>query len=220
LTVFSLHDSVFKYFHYVKLTNPALSGKGKMRIISGTARGKKLVSFSGLKIRPTSDRVREAVFSSLFSRMGPLQGSKVLDLFAGTGAMGIEALSRGAAAAIFVDNSPQAAKVIRSNLENCGFLGKAAILQKEVQGSWPLLEEAGPFDVIFFDPPYGRGLVEKALKTITEKGLLAAEGILCVETPSDESFAEDFYPLSLVKTSNYGSTRILFFQISDERGRK
>jgi len=191
-----------------------------VRIVSGSARGKKLVPFSGQKIRPTSDRIREAVFSSLFSRLGSLKGSRVLDLFAGTGAMGIEALSRGAAAVTFVDNSSQAVRIMRLNLENCGFLEKAIILHKEVHGSWPFLEEAGPFDLIFLDPPYGEGLVEKTIKTIAAKGLLAPKGILCVETAAEERIAEDCSPLSLYKTSRYGSTRIHFFQISDEGDKK
>ncbi len=190
-----------------------------MRIVSGSARGKKLVPFSGQKIRPTSDLIREAVFSSLFSRIGPLHGCRVLDLFAGTGAMGIEALSRGASFAIFVDNSIQAVQVIRKNLENCGFPEKAKIIHREVFDCWPQLHNEGPFDLIFLDPPYGKGLVEKTLKSILETELLAPQGILYAETPTVEGLPEEILPSMLLKKSRYGSTMVHLFQFSNEGGK-
>lgn len=156
------------------------------------------------------------MFSSLFSRIGFLQGFRVLDLFAGSGAMGIEALSRGAMAAVFVDNSPQAIRVMRQNIENCGFSEQATIFQKDVLGCWPFVEESGPFDIIFLDPPYGKGLVAKALHAIKEKNLLKPEGLVCAETSAEETLEEDFHPLAGVKTCRYGATRMHFFQISDE----
>jgi 16S rRNA (guanine(966)-N(2))-methyltransferase RsmD len=192
----------------------------KVRIVSGSARGKKLVPFVGDKIRPTSDRIREAIFSSLSSRMGSLEGCSVLDLFAGTGALGIEALSRGASSATFVDNTIQAVRVIHKNLENCGFLERAGIIQKDVFECWPQLHEAGPFDVIFVDPPYGKGLVEKTVKIIAAEDILASQGILCLETPASETIPEKFFPLMLLKTSRYGSTRIFLFKASDEGDKK
>jgi 16S rRNA (guanine(966)-N(2))-methyltransferase RsmD len=191
-----------------------------VRIVSGSARGKKLVPFSGQNIRPTSDRIREAVFSSLFSRLGPFQGRRVLDLFAGTGAMGIEALSRGASSATFVDNNNQAIRIIQKNLENCGLLEKAEVIHKNVFESWEQLLGAAPFDVIFLDPPYGQGLVEKTLKKIAETACLSQNGILCVETSSKETIGEDFYPLMLLKMTRYGSTQIYLFQVSNEGGTK
>jgi 16S rRNA (guanine966-N2)-methyltransferase len=190
-----------------------------VRIVSGSARGKKLVPFSGQKIRPTSDRIREAVFSSLYSRMGSLQGCRVLDLFAGTGAMGIEALSRGASFAVFVDNSLQAVRVIRENLENCGFPEKARIIHREVFDSWQQLHEEGPFDVVFLDPPYGKGLIEKALKRLTETELLTPQGILYAETPVGEELPEEILPSMLFKKSRYGSTMVHLFQFSNEGGK-
>jgi 16S rRNA (guanine(966)-N(2))-methyltransferase RsmD len=191
-----------------------------VRIVGGSARGKKLVPFSGQNIRPTSDRIREAVFSSLFSRMGSFQGYNALDLFAGTGALGIEALSRGASSATFVDNNAQAIKIIRENLVNCGLLEKARIIHNNVFESCQQLLEAAPFDIIFLDPPYGQGLVEKTLKKIAEINCLSQEGILCVETPAKEIIAEDFHPLLKLKTSRYGSTQIYLFQVSNEGGTK
>ena len=191
-----------------------------MRIVGGSARGKKLIPFSGQNIRPTSDRIREAVFSSLFSRMGPFQGRGVLDLFAGTGALGIEALSRGASCATFVDNNAQAIQIIRKNLVNCGFLEKARIIHNNVFESWQQLLEGAPFDIIFLDPPYGQGLVEKTLKKISDTNCLSQEGILCVETSAKEIIVEDFYPLLQLKKSRYGSTQIYLFQVSNEGGTK
>jgi 16S rRNA (guanine(966)-N(2))-methyltransferase RsmD len=153
------------------------------------------------------------VFSSLFSRVGNLSGARILDLFAGTGAMGIEALSRGAAEAVFLDSSSQAVRIIRQNLENCHFSQQARVFQRDVADCLVLLKETGPFDVIFLDPPYGKGLTARVLNTIGEKALLKAGGLLCAETPAEESIEDDFYPLVPVKTHRYGSTRIYFFQI-------
>ncbi len=126
-----------------------------MRVISGSARGRQLATFAGREIRPTPDRVREALFSMLYSRRGALTESKVLDLFAGSGALGIEALSRGAQHAWFVDSSRQAVQTIGTNLERCRLSPRATIVLHDIWQALPGIAEAGPFAVIFADPPYG-----------------------------------------------------------------
>lgn len=126
-----------------------------MRVIAGLARGRKLKAPIGSSLRPTSERVREAVFSSLVS-LDVLDGARVLDLFAGTGALGIEALSRGAATATFVDSDPAAVTAIEQNLASTGFSSAATVVRAEVM-RWlqrPGLDGEGPFDIAFVDPPY------------------------------------------------------------------
>src|SRR5512139_37752 len=124
-----------------------------MRITGGRLRGRRLASFRGLEIRPTSDRVREAIFDLLGHH---LAGERVLDLFAGTGSLRIEALSRGAAWALFIDRSPKALKLIVKNLKLCGLESQGAVLLKDLLKGFPrrhrLLEEK--MDLVFVDPPY------------------------------------------------------------------
>ena len=216
MTVFSLHDSVSKYFHYVnpvQLKFPAEKSANCQRQRPGEKAG----HFSRVE-NPSYQRSgsRGRVQQPVQPHVGFLQGFRVLDLFAGSGAMGIEALSRGAMAAVFVDNSPQAIRVIRQNIENCGFSEQATIFQKDVWGCWPFLEDFGPFDIVFLDPPYGKGLVSKALHAIRGKNLLKPGGIVCAETSVEETLEEGFRPLVVVKTCRYGSTRVHFFKISDE----
>ena len=151
-----------------------------MRIIGGTAKGRRLASFRGMSIRPTTDKVREAIFNIL---PRPFTFKNVLDLFAGTGAVGIEALSRGAETVTFVDNDPKAVKIIRKNLETCGFSDMASIINMDIQPSLTLLNKKGEqFDLIFIDPPYHASLTGTALHCIEERGLLNKTGILVVES--------------------------------------
>lgn len=181
-----------------------------MRIISGTARGKKLVAFKGEEIRPTPDRVREAVFSILLSRLGTFQGKNVLDLFAGTGAMGLEALSRGAGRAVLIDQDAQANRLIKTNLDGCALAGRATVIRGEVLRTIPRIAD-GPFDLIFLDPPYGKGLLVEALKGVDSKGLLAPGGIVCAESDSREELPDRIGALFLEEKRRYGSTAIHIF---------
>lgn len=185
-----------------------------MRIISGSARGKNLAAFAGREIRPTSDRVREAVFSSLYSLIGSFESRRVLDLFAGTGAMGLEALSRGADTATFMDKSMDAARTIRRNVENCGFTEKAVILHASVFDSKLQLQKLGPFDIVFLDPPYGKGLVEKALETLIEIEVLTSGAMICIEMPAHDQLPEHLRFMMFIKNNRYGSTQISFFRAS------
>ncbi|MBI5287051.1 MAG: 16S rRNA (guanine(966)-N(2))-methyltransferase RsmD [Deltaproteobacteria bacterium] len=150
-----------------------------MRIIGGVAKGRRLASFKGLSIRPTSDKAREAIFNIL--PQAPFK--KVLDLFAGTGAMGAEALSRGAEEAVFVDKSPTSIRVIKKNLEICGFLDRATVLQMDVDKALRILGKKGErFDLIFIDPPYQAGLMGKTLMDIDEKGIILPGGVVVAES--------------------------------------
>jgi 16S rRNA (guanine(966)-N(2))-methyltransferase RsmD len=187
-----------------------------MRVIGGSARGRQLASFSGRDIRPTPDRVREALFSILYSKHGPLTGCTVLDLFAGSGALGIEALSRGARHAWFVDRSPQAIATIRQNLKRCRMADHATVITVDLRGALPELTAAGPFDVVLADPPYGGENTQWLLEAIGQQGLLAKGGLLCLETALDDAIPEQTAALQLVDRRCYGSTKLHFFQSSLE----
>ena len=181
-----------------------------MRIISGTARGRKLAGFSGQKIRPTPDRVREALFSILSSRLGGFSGLRVLELFAGSGALSLEALSRGAASALLVDSSPQALEVIQENITRCGCRSQAQVVRGEIPGILSKLPNPTPFDLILLDPPYHCNLIPPVLQQIDCLQLLAVDGIICAESASDETLS-DYGGLRLLESRRYGSTTLHLF---------
>lgn len=187
-----------------------------MRVIGGSARGRRLAAFAGRNIRPTSDRVREALFSILYSRRGVLSDCRVLDLFAGSGALGIETLSRGAAHAWFVDNSRDSVAILRENLERCGFSARATVVTQDIEKALPTLAGAGPFDVIFADPPYGRDHAATLLERIDRHGLLGSEGLLCLETAVADPVPSQTGRLSLLDQRRYGSTVIHFYHLRGE----
>jgi 16S rRNA (guanine966-N2)-methyltransferase len=152
-----------------------------MRIIAGRFGGRKLLSPPDRSIRPTPDRVREALFSILSSaRGGDFSGLRVLDLFAGTGALGLEALSRGAPFAIFVDSGVQARAIIRDHMESFGLGGESKLLRRDATRLGPV-ENFIPFDLVFADPPYGQGLGEKALISARDGGWLAPGATIVLE---------------------------------------
>ncbi len=182
-----------------------------MRVIGGTVRGRRLVAFKGKNIRPTTDRVREALFSTLYSRAGALEGLKVLDIFAGSGALGIEALSRGASTAWFIDSAGQARQTIRENLERCGFVERAQILEGDALKALHSLSGKGPFDLIFMDPPYGQDWATRVLETIDTLELLAKEGLLCLETGVKDPAPQHTGKLKCTDQRRYGSTMLHFF---------
>jgi len=183
-----------------------------MRVIGGSARGRQLVDFPGRAIRPTPDRVREALFSIVYSKRGPLNGCSVLDLFAGSGALGIEALSRGAAHAWMVDRSPQAIATIRQNLERCRLTSQATVITADLGAALPDLAAAGPFDLVLADPPYGGEHTMLLLEAICYHRLLADEGLLCLEAAVTDPIPERVATLLLVDWRRYGSIRLNFFQ--------
>jgi 16S rRNA (guanine966-N2)-methyltransferase len=156
-----------------------------MRIVAGKFRGKTLLSPEDGSIRPTADRVRESIFNILASRLGPvLEGRRVLDLFAGTGAMGLEALSRGAAQVIFVDTGAEARGLIRDHIEAFGAGGVAKLLRRDATALGPA-GTMGPVDLVFLDPPYGKGLGERALVALRDGGWLRPDTLLVLEEGAD-----------------------------------
>lgn len=187
-----------------------------MRIISGTARGRRLFtpgrSVGISAIRPTSDRVREAVFNIL----GDLVVDAVtLDLFAGTGALGLESLSRGSKRAVFVDVSQDSSRLIKKNLEICGFSERSNVLKRDLLKSPSFLRKIMPpngFDLIFLDPPYRRGISKKILKYTGSFGLLAKNGLLVVEEGSDIELPDDIAGLNKIDRRIYGDTAIFFYR--------
>jgi 16S rRNA (guanine966-N2)-methyltransferase len=151
-----------------------------MRIVGGTHRGTPLTAPKGDRTRPTSDRLRESVFNILLHRFGgSLEGARVLDLYAGTGALGLEALSRGAAFALFVETAADARAVIRTNAEAMGVTGRTRVWRRDAAkpGACPV----APFDLVFADPPYGRGLGEAALAAVRSAGWLKPGATAVVE---------------------------------------
>ena len=156
-----------------------------MRIVAGKFRGKQLSSPEDDSIRPTADRVRESMFNILASRLGPsFDGLRVLDLFAGTGALGLEALSRGAANVVFVDTGAEARGLIRDHIEAFGAGGVAKLLRRDATALGPA-GTMGPVDLVFLDPPYGMGLGEKALASLRAGGWLKQDTLLVLEDGSD-----------------------------------
>ena len=156
-----------------------------MRIISGKFRGKALLSPTDESIRPTADRTREAIFNILSSRIGVhLDGLKVLDLFAGTGALGLEALSRGAASAVVVAIGAEARGLIRDHIEAFGAGGIAKLLRRDATDLGPA-GTLGPFDLVFLDPPYGKGLGERALVSLVAGKWLASGATIVLEESAE-----------------------------------
>ncbi len=186
-----------------------------MRIIAGSARGKKLAAFDGKLIRPTPDRVREALFSMLISRFGGFNNLKVLELFAGTGAQSLEALSRGAATAVMIEKSPYALSVIRENMMRCGFRDRAILLPGELPACLDKVSEYAPFDLILSDPPYHAGLTDLVISSVESLNLLADGGIISAETQRSE-VPQPPGALTLLDHRCYGSTAIHLFGLAEE----
>lgn len=180
-----------------------------MRIVAGTFGGRVILSPADRSIRPTTDRVREAVFSIIAASV---PGARVLDLFAGTGAMGLEALSRGASEAVFVDQSPAAVRLIRSNIERCGVRDRTRVLEVPVARALKRFAGAGGlFDLILLDPPYGKGLVPDTLKGLES---VAAPGCLVVaEHEGREDTPERLGPWLRTQRRKYGDTGISLFTL-------
>lgn len=180
-----------------------------MRIIAGAARGARLKTPKGLLTRPTSDRVKESLFSILGARV---VGRRVLDLFAGTGSLGLESLSRGAASAVLVDRVT--ADVIKDNAEHTHLAALARVIRSDVFGAIARLSSEGEtFDLVFCDPPYHKGLWERALTVLDTSPLLSENALVVVECGEDERTLPSLMHLSQVREERYGhTTRIRFFE--------
>lgn len=181
-----------------------------MRIISGASKGRKLASPRGHALRPTSDRVKESIFNILGDEV---EGKIVLDLFAGTGNLGIEALSRGATKAVFVERANEALRMIQRNLLHCGFPGQAEIIPKEVSRAIPLLEARGEsFDLILMDPPYEKGWVLRTLLTLNRHHIYHEGSVLVIEHGRREPLPPETGGWRVVKQRRTGDTIISILQ--------
>lgn len=182
-----------------------------MRVISGTARGKKLVSLEGMNTRPTLDRVKEALFNIL---QFDISDKEVLDLFAGSGAIGIEAISRGAKLSTFCDNSDEAIKIIKTNVKNTRSEEKAIILNKDYIDALDYLAKKNKkFDIIFLDPPYKTDFAENAINKIIKVNLLSNDGIIILETDDIEKENKiEMDGIEVFDQRKYGRVRLIFIR--------
>lgn len=181
-----------------------------MRVISGRMKGRKLSTLPGSAVRPTADRVKEALFNILARK--PLDAN-VLDLFAGSGALGIEAISRGARSAVFVDRSPKVICVLRQNLDLCRIGSLATVLQWNIQKNLNCLHNFPyPFDLVFMDPPYGQELVAKAIAHLLHSGCLSEGATIVAEHEPGMEIDLSGTPLALFDTRRYGRNQLTFFQ--------
>jgi len=160
-----------------------------MRVVGGRLKGRNLASPTSREIRPTADRLRESVFNILVHAYGnPVEGARVLDLFAGTGALGIEAISRGAAFALFVDNGAEARALLRNNVEALGLGGVTKVFRRDATNLGPA-HPLPPFSLAFLDPPYGKALAETALASLRDGGWLVPGALLVVEEAKAAAFS-------------------------------
>lgn len=172
----------------------------------------------GLDIRPTSDKVKEALFSILAGIMGPLDDCAALDVFAGTGNLGIEALSRGAGRAVFIDSGREAAAIIAKNLELTGFGDRGRIIIRDFRSALTALESKGEaFRLVFIDPPYQKGLLERCLALLGESPLIDDGAVIVAEHSSREEVGAEYGTLRRCDSRVYGDTALAFF-IKNKKG--
>jgi 16S rRNA (guanine966-N2)-methyltransferase len=185
-----------------------------VRVIAGAAKGRRLRALPGRAVRPTADRVKEALFSIVQSRF-ELAGASLLDLFAGTGALGIEGLSRGARSAVFVERDHAARRVLAANLVACGFAAHGRVLSLAVERAIATLAGGGErFDGVLMDPPYGRGLADLALARVAAAAVVEPGGWVVVEHHVDDALAQAYGSLQLTALRRYGKTAVALFSSS------
>ena len=178
-----------------------------MRVISGQARGIVLKTPNGMATRPTADRVKEALFSII---QFDIPTAKVLDLFGGTGQLGIEALSRGAKSAVFIDERDDACALIRENLKRTKFEGAGKVIRSDYMAYLRSCKEK--FDIIFLDPPYAEVFLENSLKTITEIDILQSGGIIVTERPLGKELPWDFPGFTRSRDYKYGKVLLTIYR--------
>lgn len=180
-----------------------------MRVISGYIRGHKLLTARGSTVRPTADRVKEAMFNIL----APIiTGANVLDLFAGSGALGIEALSRGAQSAVFIDSSPQALSVLRKNLKHCKIVEKSTVIRWDIKKSLTCLNSyPHKFDLVLMDPPYRRDMITIAIKHLLQCDCMADSAKIIAEHEPDCRIQLPSRDIRITDTRRYGSNQLSFF---------
>ena len=174
-----------------------------MRVITGTARGRRLKTPEGMDIRPTTDNVKESIFNII---QFDIEGRRGLDLFAGTGQLGIECLSRGAREVVFIDQSRDAVKIVKDNLKTCGFT--APVLQQDAVA---YLHGGGKFDLIFIDPPYDAGLYDKVLETVNSVDNLTDGGIIVCESRRETPMPEMTAPYYKRREYRYGKVKLTMY---------
>lgn len=180
-----------------------------MRIISGCRRGHKLYEFNGDNVRPTTDRVKESIFNLI---QGYVPSARVLDMFAGSGALSLEALSRGADFAVMVDIDENSTAIIKKNIAELKFEKLCAVFRMSFMDYAKSCQDK--FDIIFLDPPYNKGLIEPALFAISEYSLLSDEGIVVLES-DDTDFRTEISSLSILKQKKYGRTFVTVYKRSE-----
>lgn len=180
-----------------------------MRVITGSARGKRLLAPEGMDVRPTPDKVKEGVFSAL---QFDIEGRRILDLFAGSGQLSIEALSRGAKNAVLVDSSAASIKIIKSNLASCGFEDKARVYKTDYTAFCAMCNEV--FDIAFLDPPYNAGLLMSAVKAVLP--LMSDYGFIVCEHPPEVMPDNEVGGFSVWRTYRYGKVNVTIYRKSDK----
>ena len=178
-----------------------------MRVITGTARGRRLVTLEGDDVRPTTDKVKESLFNII---QFDVEGSLFLDLFAGCGQIGIEALSRGARQAVFVDKSKKSIDVIKQNLKTTGFEKNASVVNSDSLAF--LSRRAEKYDIALLDPPYSKGLMEKALEKISD--VMNEGGVIICEAPYGDEMPENAGTFTLTKKYRYGKTGLFLYRFA------
>lgn len=181
-----------------------------MRITGGQQRGRTLAPFKGMNIRPTSDRVREAIFNILGQDM---TGLWVMDLFAGTGSLGLEALSRGALGVLFVDNSPESVNLIKANLALCRYEDSGFVLRRDLTRGLPhtLPIKQRRFHLVFLDPPYTKGLIVPVIKNLQGSSLLCDGSYIITQSSKNEEMPLGLDGIQPINTRLYGNTKISFY---------
>ena len=183
-----------------------------MRVITGTARGRRLKELEGMETRPTTDRVKEGIFNII---QFDIEGRRVLDLFAGTGQLGVEALSRGASTCVFVEQRRDAAALVRGNLKITDLTDRGRVVNGEAMAYLAACREK--FDLIFLDPPYGAKLWNGALEAISRFDILANHGIIICESPLDEEMPELASPYRLHRAYRYGKIKVTTYHREEEQ---
>lgn len=179
-----------------------------MRVITGSARGRRLKELEGMETRPTTGKVKESIFSIL---QFDIEGRRVLDLFAGTGQLGIEALSRGARECVFIDQRKDAVALIRENLKICDLTDSAVVRQGD---SIAYLKSGEKFDIIFLDPPYGSKLLGEALEQVTRFDICREHGIIVAESAAETVLPPVAPPYSLYREYRYGKIKLSVYHRS------
>lgn len=184
-----------------------------MRIISGTGRGKRLKAPEGLNTRPTSDKVKESVFNIIQSY---IMDSNVLDLFSGSGSLGIEALSRGASHCMFIEKNRDSYKIIKENIKSSGFEDRSELYLNDAYVALDLMGKKGKkYDVVFLDPPYSKEMVPLAIQKLYENDIVDKDGIIISEHDDKEVIPEKVSGFINTRTKKYGRTIICIWKMED-----